>query len=188
VRRLQPVEGVAQEQRVAVEGREHVHAVGDRDEHHLVLEAAVLDQLARALEQEVEARAVLLLAGLHARGCVEQEDDAVLLDRGELEGRLGHGQHQAREDQELEQQREQALQPLEERARPGLDEQLLPEAQVRHRHAPALHLQHVQDDDRQRQAEEPEQERRREAHPTTPPRRRIPSTSSSKGTSVRART
>ena len=178
-RRTNTLERSLEAQPIAREGSENVDAIRDRREEHLVLPATTLHELARALQHSLDPLAPVRLASVHARGDVEEEHDALLLDGAELQPGLRDREDERRQDQELQQERVVALETAEQRAGAGLDDEVGPQPQVRHVDAPALDLQDVENDHGQREQPEQQGERTREAHPTSPPRRKTCNTSSS---------
>ena len=89
-----------------------------------------------------------------------------------------------RQERQLQQQREQVPQPLPERPRLLLLEDLLPEQERRDRHPPQADLEDVEDDDRHGQAGQEQRGRVDQVHASAPAARIIRSSSSSNGISV----
>ena len=91
---------------------------------------------------------------VHARRVVHDQDHPSRPRLLPAEDRVGQGEDQQGQERELEQQRDQVPQPLPDRPRLLLLEDLPPEHQGRDRHPAQPDLQDVEDDDRHRQGGE----------------------------------
>ncbi len=91
------------------------------------------------------------IGGVHARRVVHHQHEPARPGLLPAEDRVGQGEHQEGQEGQLQQQREQVPQPLPERPRLLLLEDLLPEQERRDRHPPQADLEDVEDHDRHRQ-------------------------------------
>ena len=154
------------------------------DESHLPQRGGFVHDVGRFRFGFGEAGLAVGLGRLHARAGVHDEHRGSAFQDLPVEGGMGEGAKNEREDEEVEKEGEKLAKLLEKSTAAALLEDTLPEKQGGDWHGPTLQLQQIEQDDDRGDAGESHSPGVEEGHWIILPSRKTRSTRSSNGTAV----